>query len=341
MTIAQPGRPNIYDVARAAGVSHTTVSRVLNDSPRTRESTRRRVLRAIEEMSYTPSLIARALATQTTMRLGMLVDSPVHYGPNTTMRAFESAARRAGYTLTAFTVTDDTGAGMEEGVADLIAQGIDGLCVVAPRDASLEVLRQQAGDVPVVVISSEPRDGVRSVRIDQHAGATRAVTHLVGLGHRRIVHLAGPDSWFDARARRRGWEDAMSAAGLPLPAVTFGDWTSDAGYEFARALEPDAATAVFAANDQMALGVIRGLVDRGLRVPHDVSVIGFDDLPDARHYLPPLTTVRQDFAGLGAIAVGRILHALAGVDELDDSAGVLSPQLIVRDSTAAVPASAP
>ena len=334
-TAEQSKRASIYDVARLAGVSHTTVSRVLHDHPRTRESTKRRVLAAIEQTSYTPSLIARALAMQRTMRMGVLVDSPVEHGPNTTLRAFEAAARRAGYAISQFSVTDDEHAGMDDAIADLVAQGVDGLCVIAPREASLDALRRQVPDLPAVVITSEPRDGVRAAGIDQREGAMRAVSHLISLGHRRILHLAGPDSWFDARARRQGWRDALTAAGLEeIPAVE-GDWTSDAGYAFGRLFEPGGATAVFAANDQMALGVVRGLSEQGLRVPDDVSVVGFDDLPDAKHFLPPLTTVRQDFAELGSLAVELLLGAIQR--DVGIARAVIEPRLIVRASTGPAP----
>lgn len=334
-TAEQSKRASIYDVARLAGVSHTTVSRVLNDHPRTRESTRRRVLAAIEETSYTPSLIARALATQRTMRIGVLVDSPVEHGPNTTLRAFEAAARRAGYAISQFSVTDDEHAGMHDAVTDLVMQGVDGLCVIAPRESSLDILRRQAPDLPAVVISSEPQDGLRAAGIDQREGAMRAVSHLIDLGHRRILHLAGPDSWFDARARRQGWQDALHAAGLDILPAAEGDWTSDAGYAFGRLWEPGGATAVFAANDQMALGVIRGLSEQGLRVPDDVSVVGFDDLPDAKHFLPPLTTVRQDFAELGSLAVQLLLGAVER--DIGIARAVIEPRLIVRGSTGPAP----
>ncbi len=332
-TAARSGwqRPSIYDVAKQAGVSHMTVSRVLNGHPNIRETTRERVLQAIDEMNYTRSSIARALATRRAMRIGVLVDSPVQYGPNSTLRALEGAARDAGYAISAFSVSDDDDRQIDTGVVDLVTQGVDALCVIAPRESSLDLLGQQDTGLPTVVIKSEPHPEMHTAGVDQCRGAKLAVSHLISLGHSRILHLAGPLDWYDARVREQGWRDALAAADLPLTEPAVGDWTSDFGYEYGSSLDLGDATAIFAANDQMALGLIHGLSDRGIRVPDDVSVVGFDDLPDARHFLPPLTTVRQDFAALGALALQIIIAAIEG--ESTEEHEMIEPLLIVRRST--------
>lgn len=326
-------RPSIYDVAKQAGVSHMTVSRVLNGHPNIRESTRERVLKAIEEMNYTRSSIARALATRRAMRIGVLVDSPLQYGPNSTVRALESAARDVGYAISAFSISDDDGSSLDAGVAELDRQGVDALCVIAPRASSLDVLRQQGTGVPTIVITSEPDPTWHCVAVNQRSGARLAVTHLIGLGHTSIAHLAGPLDWYDAREREQGWHDALAEAGLPIVPAAHGDWTSDCGYEYGRTRDFDGVTAVFASNDQMALGLVHGLAERGIRVPDDISVIGFDDVPDARHFLPPLTTVRQDFAALGALALRHVVAAIDGGDD-GETRNVIEPTLVVRSSTA-------
>jgi DNA-binding LacI/PurR family transcriptional regulator len=325
-------RPSIYDVAKKAGVSHMTVSRVLNGHPNIRESTRERVLKTIDEMNYTRSSIARALATRRAMRIGVLVDSPVQYGPNSTLRALESAARDVGYAISAFSISDDEHSQIDAGVVDLVTQGVDALCVIAPRASSLHLLRQQSTGLPTIVIKAEPDAAWHTVAVDQRGGAMLAVTHLIELGHRSIAHLAGPLDWYDAREREGGWRDALALAGLPIPPPVIGDWTSDFGYEFGRGFTPGDVTAVFAANDQMALGLIHGLAEQGLSVPGDISVVGFDDLPDARHFLPPLTTVRQDFAALGELALQQIVAAIEGVADVHHD--IIEPRLIVRASTA-------
>lgn len=324
-------KPSIYDVARAAGVSHMTVSRVLNGHPNIRESTRARVLQAIDEMQYTRSSIARALATSRTMRIGVLVDSPVQWGPNSTLRAIESAARAQHYSVSAFATSDEDAETISAGIADLVAQGIDALCVIAPRSSASELFREHSSNMPTLVIKSEPDAHLHTAGVDQYAGARMAVAHLIGQGHREIAHVAGPLDWYDARARWQGWRDELRDAGLPEGRFAQGDWTSESGYRLGAAGDLDRSTAVFAANDQMALGLIHGFVERGRRVPADVSVIGFDDLPDARHFLPPLTTVRQDFTALGSLALRLLLAAIDG----DDTAmhELIAPELIVRSST--------
>ncbi|WP_127473164.1 LacI family DNA-binding transcriptional regulator [Microbacterium sulfonylureivorans] len=325
-------RPSIYDVAKQAGVSHMTVSRVLNGHPNIRESTRERVLQAIDEMNYTRSSIARALATRRAMRIGVLVDSPVQWGPNSTLRAIESAARDAGYAISAFSISDDEESQIDTGVVELVTQGVDALCVIAPRASSLDMLRQQSTGLPTLVIKAEPDAEMHTAAVDQRAGAMAAVMHLIELGHRSIAHLSGPLDWYDARAREQGWRDALADAGLTIAPPVVGDWTSDYGYTFGKTYDFADATAVFAANDQMALGLVHGLSERGLRVPDDISVVGFDDLPDARHFLPPLTTVRQDFAALGALALQIIISAIEGDDIAEHD--IIEPRLIVRSSTA-------
>ncbi|WP_318244892.1 LacI family DNA-binding transcriptional regulator [Microbacterium pullorum] len=325
-------RPSIYDVAKQAGVSHMTVSRVLNGHPNIRESTRGRVLKAIDEMNYTRSSIARALATRRAMRIGVIVDGPLQYGPNSTLRALESAARGVGYAVSAFSISDDEQSQIDAGVVELVTQGVDALCVIAPRASSLDILRRQSTGLPTIVVKAEPDDVWHTVAVDQRGGATLAVTHLIERGHRSILHLAGPQDWYDARERDGGWRDALALAGLHIPKPISGDWTSDFGYSIGRTFVPDGVTAVFAANDQMALGFVHGLWEQGLRVPHDVSIVGFDDLPDARHFLPPLTTVRQDFAALGELALQQIIAAIEG--ETHGQHDVIEPTLIVRGSTA-------
>ncbi|WP_307483296.1 LacI family DNA-binding transcriptional regulator [Microbacterium trichothecenolyticum] len=329
-------RPSIYDVARRAGVSHMTVSRVMNGHPNIRESTRARVLQAIEEMNYTPSSIARALATRRARRIGVLIDGPVQNGPNNTLRALEKAAREVGYAVSAFSIGDDDASQLDTGVMELVTQGVDALCVIAPRESSLDLLRQQTTGLPTIVIKAEADPSWHTVGVDQREGARLAVRHLIGLGHRTIAHLAGPMDWLDARERAEGWRECLAEAGLSEGPYIVGDWTSDFGFGVAQSHDLGETTAIFAANDQIALGVVHGLHKRGIRVPDDISVVGFDDLSDARHFLPPLTTVRQDFADLGELALQQIIAAIEG--ETDPTHDMIQPRLVVRESTAAVSA---
>ncbi len=327
-----PRKPSIYDVADRAGVSHMTVSRVLNGHPNIRASTRDKVMKAIDEMSYTRSSIARALATNRTMRIGAIVDNPGFFGPSSVLRAIEVAARENGYAVSSFSAGDDEDRRVDAGVMELIAQGVDALCVIAPRASSLDLLRQQAVGLPTLVVKEEPDEQMHTASVDQRAGATAAMRHLIELGHRSILHVAGPPDWFDAKARTEAWRAALEEAGLPVVEPVIGDWSSDSGYAFGQTLELGDATAVFVANDQMALGLMHGFAERGIRVPEDVSIVGFDDAPDARHYLPPLTTVRQDFAVLGRVVIGELLAAIEGAET--EARELIQPTLKVRASTA-------
>ena len=331
--VGGPRKPSIYDVADRAGVSHMTVSRVLNGHPNIRASTRDKVMKAIDEMSYTRSSIARALATNRTMRIGAIVDNPGFFGPNSVLRAIEVAARENGYAVSSFSAGEGEDRRVDAGVMELLTQGVDALCVIAPRASSLDLLRQQAIGLPTLVVKEEPDEQMHTASVDQRAGATAAVRHLIDLGHRKILHVAGPPDWFDAKARTEAWRAALEEAGLPVVAPVIGDWSSDSGYAFGQTLDLGDATAVFVANDQMALGLLHGFAERGIRVPDDVSVVGFDDAPDARHYLPPLTTVRQDFTLLGKVVIGELLAAIEGAET--EARELIQPELQIRASTAA------
>lgn len=330
----QRDKLNMRQVAALAGVSHQTVSRVLNDHPSIRPATRDRVLRVMKEVNYRPNSAARALATNKSQRIGVLLDSAVEYGPNSTLRAIEQAARAQGYSVASVTL-GGVGEDLDPGhaVDHLLSQGVDGLCVIAPRSSSLDLVREATSDVPTLVVKASSDETFLTASVDQELGAALAVRHLIELGHRTIVHVAGPLDWLDAQGRRRGWASELDAAGLEPPELVVGDWTADYAYRLAStpgALPP--CTAIFAGNDQMALGLIHGLTERGLSVPGDVSVVGFDDLPEAKHFLPPLTTVRQDFQALGERAVQLLLAELSGEDPGERA--IIVPELMVRSSAA-------
>ena len=325
------GRPNIRQVATLAGVSHMTVSRVLNASESIAPATRERVLEAMRQLNYTPNSAARALASRKTNRIGVVVDSVVEYGPGSTLRAIEDAAHDRGYTVSSVAVSADRSVTAHDALLSLVAIGIDALCLITPRTSSIDLLREVSNGIPTLVVKAEPEDDFFTVSVDQKQGAALAEQHLIDLGHRSILHLSGPQDWLDARARDREWHDHLERAGLPHRESAVGDWSSDSGYAFGSTVEPD-FTAVFAANDQMALGLIHAFHERGIRVPEDVSVVGFDDVPDARHFLPPLTTVRQDFHALGTLSVATLLAALDDGDVPQRT--LLEPELVVRASTA-------
>ncbi|QIG38720.1 LacI family transcriptional regulator [Microbacterium sp. 4R-513] len=328
------GRPSIYDVAARAGVSHMTVSRVINGQTNIREATRERVLQAIAELGYQPSSTARALASGQSRRIGVIVDAAEHYGPKNTLLAIERAAREVGFAVEAFSISGHQQVTAATALSELAQHEVDAICMIAPRLSSLGTLSGRAVPVPTIVVGDYDGDAsVRTVAVDQGAGSAMVVDHLAELGHRSVLHLAGPLDWLDALARESAWRRAMDARGLDAQLLV-GDWSSDFGYEVG-ASHPliDEVTAVFASNDQMALGLMHGLWTRGIRVPDDMSVVGYDDSPESRHFLPPLTTVRQDFAALGEAAMRAVLDAVERRDVPHRQR--VEPEFVIRESTAA------
>lgn len=325
--LARRARPSIYDVAELAGVSHQTVSRVINDRSNVRDSTRERVLQAMEQIHYTPSPVARALATNRSKRIGVIIDLPEYYGPNSTLWGVDAAASRAGYAVAA--IANEYPTNFKESYNQLRAQDIDALCVIAPRYTRADM---RDVDLPTILVEAEPEENELAAAVDQYSGAVLAVNHLLELGHTRILHVAGFQDWADGRVRARAYEERMVEAGL-TPYEVMGDWQADFGYELGMRPDfPGQSTAVFAGNDQMALGLLHGLHSRGIRVPEDVSIVGFDDIPEARHFTPPLTTVRQDFHALGELAVTALIKKLEGTEAV--TTPMIQPELIVRESTA-------
>jgi DNA-binding LacI/PurR family transcriptional regulator len=330
--------PNIRDVARLAGVSHQTVSRALNDSPSLRAGTRERVLHAIEQLGYRPNQAARALSSKRSRLIGVLSTQTGHYGPSKSVQAIESAARDAGYQLTVSNIAADSSDGIRAGLDALVLQRVEAIVVVAPQLRTVEAIRDLSIDVPFVTLEATGLDQVHGLSVDQVGGARLAVRHLVRLGHERIAHVSGPLDWVEARARVAGYEAELAASGLAALPVLEGDWTAEAGFRLGRELlDPsrlggqDAPTAVFAANDQLALGLLHAASTLHLAVPREVSIVGFDDMPEAAHFLPPLTTVRQDFTEIGRRAMARLVAALGGVEAPPDA--LIHPELVVREST--------
>lgn len=294
------------DVAARAGVSRQTVSRVLNDHPDVAPETHERVRVAMVELGYRMNNAARALGTRRTRTIGVLASDALQYGPSRSIAALESCARGAGYWVSAaFAEAGDADA-VVAAVDHLVAQGVEGIVVVAPHARTLSALDALRIDIPVVTLHSSGH-GARGLSVDQAAGARLAVAALADAGHTRIAHLAGPVDWLEAESRAEGFAAELAARGLQAGPVIPGDWSAGSGYAATAAVRDAGVTAVFAANDQMALGLLGGLHEQGLAVPGDVSVVGFDDIPDAAYYWPKLTTVRQDFDELARRAVQAVI----------------------------------
>jgi len=325
---------SIRDIARLAGVSRQTVSRVLNGERYIKPSTEAQVRKVIEENSWRPNSAARALATARSKTIGLLVSARSHYGPFTAATAIDEAARARGYAILSATLAREDDAAISEALDAFTAQGVDGVVVIAPQQRAHEALQRVAVRVPFVSLHWKDASDGRVAAFDQVAGARIATRHLIELGHTRIRHLAGPQDWNEAEDRMNGFLAELDDHDLAVSAPLLGDWSADLGYEVGlRILDHPDFTAIFASNDQMALGLMHAAAELGLSVPRDLSIVGFDDIPEAKHFAPPLTTIRQDFGRLGAQAIDVLLAQIEG-EELPDEPEYAVPELVVRSSTA-------
>lgn len=340
-----PGRParrrrgvSMADVARLAGVSAQTVSRVSNGHPGVVESTRQQVVAAMRELGYRPNSAARALKRGEFRTLGVILFTLSTTGNMRTLEAVSTSAALEGYATTLLPVTAPTQGQVRGAFTRLGELAVDGVIIIMEvhlLDAATVTLPPH---VQLVVADSNAGDRYCVVDTDQIGGARAAVGHLLDLGHRTVRHVAGPEVSFAAERRIEGWRSALRSAGREVPELLRGDWSAQSGYRagIRLAADPD-CTAVFAANDQMALGLLRALHERGRRVPEDVSVVGFDDIPEAASYLPPLTTVHQDFAEVGRRCVQDVLRQIRN-DTTEKGTTLVPTHLVVRDSTAPPPA---
>lgn len=336
MTHSQLRPPTMADVARQAGVSHQTVSRVLGDHPNVRDETRAKVLRAIEEMGYRRNFSARALATRRTRTLGVVASNTTLYGPASTLFALEEAARAEGYLVSTVSLRRLTVETLSEALDRLSEGGVEGVIAIAPQRSAVEALAELRHPFPVVAVGTGSGAGVPSVNVDQTLGARLATGHLLAAGHRRVWHLAGPEDWQEAVDRVDGWRATLEEADVEPPMLLRGDWSPLSGYRAGQELAGwvgRGLTAVFVANDQMALGVLRALREAGVRTPQDVAVAGFDDIPESEFFAPPLTTVRQDFATVGKRSIALLLDLIEGRTPSGASQVSIEPQLVVRAST--------
>ena len=324
--------PVLADVARLAGVSSQTVSRVVNGAPHISAQTRGRVEQAIQRLGYRPNTAARALARGRTGLVGVISTGASYFGPTSILRSIEDAARAENLFVTSINLPTLTRELLDESVEHFLHLLVEGIVIIAGQDEAVEVARRRRASVPVVLVEGDLSPAAWSVGVDQVAGARLATGHLLDLGHREILHLAGPLDWSEARARRDGWRAAMVAAGLRPLEPLLGDWSLARGYAARDAVLASGATAVFAANDQLALGLLCALHETGRSVPGDLSLVGFDDQPEAAYATPPLTTIRQDFASVGRRAVDTLRRAIAGEPGVAQS--LVQPELVVRASTA-------
>lgn len=332
---AHPKKATIRDVAERADVSPQTVSRVINGYTHVSKKARLRVQRAIEELNYRPNRAAQSLVTRQSRILAVITFGATHYGPAQMVANVQTEARARGYNLILSNLNSTEKDEIRKAMESIGGSLVDGLVFITPVEgASYADLAALCRGVPYVQIDVELGVQQPSVVIDQRAGYRLATEHLISLGHQQIAHISGPLNWFGARARLSAWRAIMEANGYDASLTVEGDWTPAGGYRATMQLiesgQPFTALAV--GNDHMAMGALHALRQRGIRVPDDVSVVGFDDIPEAAYFAPPLTTVRQDFGALGKQSV-EYLVSLINKPETAPHQRVLMPQLIVREST--------
>jgi DNA-binding LacI/PurR family transcriptional regulator len=323
--------PTLYDVARLAGVSHQTVSQVVKSGPNVKLETRRRVEAAIAQLNYTPNMAARTLASAKSHRIGALFfDRYDEVGPTRTMQAAVDHARDAGFVVDIVGFDPRSTTRIESALELVIQAGVAGILVFAPTAEVIDAVRQHDLPVPVVfesIAASAPTEPRRGMRI--------ATEHLADLGHRRFFHVSGPLTWVAAQHRAGDFQAVVDERELVTVAEFEGDWSSRSGYEAGMQMPGDQGiTAIVVANDQMALGLLKALKQRDLRVPQDISVIGFDDIAEAGYFEPALTTISNDFEGQGRMAMDALLSSI-DPDRPRQVESSRDPELIVRESTGA------
>ncbi|MEV1080222.1 LacI family DNA-binding transcriptional regulator [Streptomyces sp. NPDC050211] len=328
-------RPVMDDVARLAGVSKQTVSRVLNDNPAVRPETREAVRAAMRALGYRPSRSARSLASGRTRMLGVISFDAARYGPASILTAINTAAQEAGYLVSSIALDTADPHTVVQAVDRLSAEGADGVIAIAPQEWVGRALADARLDSPLVVLENDlGGGGTPLVTANSRIGARDATEHLLSLGHPTVFHIAGPTGWTSADLRVAGWQATLEAAGAEVHAPLTGDWSAESGYDLGRRLAHRSdVTAVFASNDQMALGVLHALHEAGRAVPEDVSVVGYDDIPEAAHFLPPLTTVRTDFAEIGTRSLRLLLNRIDDPAEPPRVEPLVPVELVVRRSS--------
>ena len=332
--------PRSADVARVAGVSRKTVSRVLNGEPYVSDEARRRVLAAAEELGYRLNQAARTLASGRTGSIGVVALGTAGYGTASLLVHIEEAVRDAGYALRVVNTPDGAPEDIAGAVESLLEQGVDGIVVSEPIVKGEVPVR---ADVPVLFIGAPPAPAFTATRtltvsVGARELARAATEHLLDLGHESVHHLAGPRRWYATKDRIEGWRAALAARGAHEPPLLNGDWSAASGYEAGRALASDSSvTAVFVAGDEMAVGLIHALREAGRRVPEDISVVGFDGNPVFAYVSPPLTTVRQPFEAAAREGIGLLVLAVEKPDAELPPAGEPPVELVVRGSTAPPP----
>jgi LacI family transcriptional regulator len=340
----------IRDVAAAAGVSHQTVSRVINERPDVAEETRHQVRQVIKDLGYQPSAIAQSLIRQRSFTLGVVTTGLGFFGPARVLKGITEKTEEMGFTLLLKELPSfDAAEDIEPLLNSLLARQVDGIVWAVPEvGTNRDWLQDRLPELPtpLILITTQGRPDLRvsTVSVDNYAGGRLATQHLLEQGYEHIGHITGPLDWWEARQRKAGWQDTLLEAGVQVADHRWeeGDWSpTDGEQALYRLLDGySEMDALFAANDQMALGVLQAVRREGLNVPQDIALVGFDDIPESAHFSPPLTTVYQDLPELGNTAVLELVQTIEASQQGEAVGGpvtiLLQPKLVVRESSTAI-----
>ncbi|MFC7469680.1 LacI family DNA-binding transcriptional regulator [Actinomadura keratinilytica] len=331
--------PTMADVAREAGVSHQTVSRVLSGHPHVRPATRAQVTAAVDRLGYRRNPAARALVTRRTRTLGVIAVNTTLYGPASTMAGLHEAARDEGYLVSAVTLRGDGRQGLKDAVDHLSSWGVEGVVALTPQRTTGQALARLDAPFPVVSVEGGDQLGLPAVSLDQERGARMVTEHLLAAGHATVWHVAGPDGWSESEARTAGWRAVLRERGIDAPPPLQGDWSPLSGY---RARPGTRRPRPVRPGPRRHRRLRRQRPDgprrpprparSRVRTPERVAVAGFDDIPEAEFFPPPLTTVRQDFGSIGRKSIRLLVDHIEGRADGNEHL-LVEPQLIVRGST--------
>ncbi len=329
-------RPTMLDVAKLSGVSYQTVSRVINDHPYVSKETRQRVQAAIDTLGYRPSKAATKLASKSSKIIATVLYGSWLTGLAEIALNVELAAKTSGFDVILINITEPRKQ-LVEALENVKAWAVDGIILIIPvQGLSFEEVRAICEDIPFVFIDAHQAEDTPSVVIDEAYGTQELVKHLIHLGHRQFGEITGPMDWFNAQVRHQACVQAFMAHGIEPPMHLEANWTVSGGYRAAKKLLTDqpSFTAIIAANDSMALGAMRALSEAGLALPQDVSVVGFDDIPEAAYFTPPLTTVRRNLIQLGVTGFEYLMQRMDEIDAPQQQ--IILPRVMFRASTQSI-----
>ena len=340
----KPGRTTIKEVAAAAGVSTQTVSRVINERPDVAPETRRRVQGVIEELGYQPSALARSLIRQRSYTLGVVTAGLKHIGPSRTLNGITSMAEEAGYALLLKELPHYHTNNIAPVFQELLSRHVDGIIWAAPEIGDNHKWVDNLSltlEIPIVFLTMEPRENLTVVSVDNYQGGRLAMAHLLEQGYQHIGHISGPLDWWESRQRMAAWKDALVECGVTVKDGHWveGNWSSASGSDAVEKLldQYPEIDAVFVANDQMALSTLQTINRRSVKIPEEIGIIGFDNIPESAYFYPSLTTVQQDQYEIARLAMQKVIHIIERGwqgEELEAPQSImLSPALIVRESS--------